>query len=190
MENIEYQISQYLDGELGEEETQKLFSRLSEDPKAGILIYEHIRLKYRTKKYYESLDLPSYHEKTAEQNTKALYWWASLASAAAVLLIVIMVFNNARIDRVQQDNKQITATLTELNNLVQSLQAANTQLVNQNRVLIKPSATDTMQQASQKKTIKTLSLQPEHKQFAAGQNNRKIIEITRAQFIHQPMIGN
>jgi len=195
METIEYQISQYLDGELPEKETKELFLQLASDQQANRLFQQHLKLKNDLKEYYGTIQIPSFPANVTEKKTRILYWWPAAAGVAALLLLVLLIFSYARFNRLQQEYQQITGTLTELKELVQTLHAANTSLSDQNKALIKPALKpSTGLPTEQKEAIKSIPAEtrelPEQKSYLANRIDREMIQITQAEYIHKPMIGN
>jgi hypothetical protein len=196
MKTIEYQISQYLDGEISGKKAEKLFQQLASDPQAARLFQQHLQLKNRIKSYYETLPVPSFQKYEPAKNTRPLYWWAAIASAAAVLLLVLLLFNYDRINRVQEEYLQITMTLTELKELVQMLNAANASLSDQNKALIKPVLKPSTGRLpkEKKEAIKSIPAEkrerPEQKHYLAKRRELEMMQIIQAEYIHKPMIGN
>jgi hypothetical protein len=204
MNDIELQISQFIDNELSDEAQKKLFEVLTEDKSARQILSDFMQLKKGISKHYSSITddlLPiSYHPAQTKRNIepakkyKTMFYFSS--SAAVVLAMLLFISRNER----QNDFIQLTYLQKQYTSLKIENAQINSQKETKKEIQKEVSLTRTTNKSKKIKSDKTFLTANFQTRGNANRLNRlaqisQMIEankavITKDDFIGGQIVGN
>lgn len=205
VEDLEIKISEYIDGELPENEIQELFSLLAENQKARKVFEDFLKLKKNVSHFYSNIDfnsnpIPDFREKHTKPKYKSLFYYSAAASIVFAVLLLwrfsVSGSMNAQYSELQKEHIKLQENYTtlleekieliKLNNLVaQKLSESNSQVMNSKN----SSKSD---KKTKSKTIpkKTINKPKSSGKMLASLRNVSTVEITKSDFLGGQVIGN
>lgn len=188
--DIEYQISQFIDNELPEQEQKALFAFLAENAESRKLFADYLALRAQTRHFYEHLNFTIPDQKKPARIYRFGHGTLIAAIAALIILAFLAVFQfwsarefknqnatlQAQLIRHQADYQQLAQEKEKLNQQILSVQEKIQALKSEPQVI--------------KAAHKPVKSRTKLHQSAFAAVNPSIIKITENDFLGPKIIGN